>query len=179
MAGKLPLLCTVAGALFINGQTVNADELNCEEQNYQAQEPQKEKAESDMPLSEKLTESIMRWYDAVADGNAKKIAERKRQMLDLISTDLKSSETEVKRLEHESVATREGQSATKSVDRSREVEAREMLHAKKLLVSSIRQADSFGDTYRLLGDYLYLLRQDEQPTMAGASDSCSFTDSLK
>ncbi len=179
MAAKLPLICTVAGVLFINGQAICSEEQSVEEQNYQASAPQKEKAELDLPLSEKLTESIMRWYDAVADGNAKKIVEKRRQMLDLITDDIKSFESIVKRLEKESAAAREQSAFAEPVDRSREVEAREILRNKKLLVSAIKEANSFGETYRLLGDYLYLVRQSEQPARAETPDSCALSDTLK
>ena len=178
MANKACLFCTVAGVLFYNGQMLQAEEPN-EELTYQMESPQKQKPESEKTLSERLQSAILRWNEAIIDGNEENIANCQKKVFSLLADDVKSLEKQVKELEAASVSAKQDSRSAKAIDRTEEVHFRELLHEKKLLLSSIKNSDTFGNTYRLLGDYLYLLRQDEVPALAGTADSCSYMDSLK
>jgi hypothetical protein len=121
----------------------------------------------------RLTRAIDLWHEANIHNAARLVKEREKEILNIVEADIRSNATfvltcrlEVDRSEREL----EGPHATAAGkaddrrdwrdDRANLKRMEGILKVKERLYTSLRRSESFSSKYRLLGDYVDMLRQE-------------------
>jgi hypothetical protein len=103
-------------------------------------------------MIKKLIRATDLWHDANLKGDHARIVKSERVIFDVIQADIGFSRENLKKVSHiaDSVGTVVYQEKVK--------QSAGMLRAKERLVNSLRRAKAFSNKYRLLGDYIDLLK---------------------
>lgn len=119
-----------------------------------------------------LSLAIDFWHDASLKGNRKAVLEHTEMIHEIISEDIKDSYTSISYAKLEASYSKEknkdNQNNNSKIDEKhdfknnkRDLQNEEsVLNAKKMLLSALKKSKSFGYSYRLLADYLQLLKQE-------------------
>jgi hypothetical protein len=126
-----------------------------------------------------LSENIDRWVEAHLASNDRLADQLQSKIMKLIDQDIRDSEKSDQRAEIERLRSRKEVTQTQPGthdrrddrldlrdDRRDSRQADALVRSKKLLAENIRQADAFSNKYRLMGDYLELLRRETGKTKA-------------
>jgi len=121
----------------------------------------------------KLSSNIDRWVEANLKGNDKKAQNYEEVILELIGADITSTRRMIEQHKAEVLrSTREYNSlhntrvarcddrADLREDVSDLNQAKQLLSVKERLASTLKQSTAFSNKYRLLGDYLEVLRRE-------------------
>lgn len=110
-----------------------------------------------------------KWLDAILSGNDSDAARFEKDLVGLVSHDILMMQEEVRQLAKEialnpSVAADQvDDNAIRTLVSDRDIEfdqAIGFLNSKEALYRSVSKSDSFSNRYRLLGDYINLLRRE-------------------
>jgi len=123
-----------------------------------------------------LSHEIDLWHDAALKRNGKRTRTHEKRMLDIIKADIQARERVICRFENEAVAAvkdvvsepdpiavapavekREARDDIKDLRK-----AKQLVKAKELLFDSIKRTDTFSNRYRLLGDYLEIVKRESR-----------------
>lgn len=151
---KKRILLTVLSLLFVCASIVSADK------NHNNQHKKKPNNNAIVAYNN-LSLTIDLWHDASLKADNKAVAEHKQMMFDIISDDIKENYQSVSYAKLDASYTKEEtkNSANKNlVDDLNNDE--NSLKTKKLLLASLKNSKSFAYSYRLLADYLQLLKND-------------------
>jgi len=121
-------------------------------------------------LHERLVESIDMWHNAWLKSDRSQVRDLRQRMMLALIDDVKKSNYRLNRHESESrrsqIQTRQNQSdrhgsRQEAADDAADMEqAREVVRGKTRLLQALNSTESFSIQYRLLGDYLGLLRRE-------------------
>ena len=107
-------------------------------------------------MIKKLIRATDLWHDANLKGDHDKIVKSEKAIFEVIQADLNFSRDHLKKERHiaDSVGTVVYQEKVKQVAG--------MLRVKERLLQSLRHAEAFSNKYRLLGDYIDLLKMERR-----------------
>lgn len=150
---KSIFLVTLAFSLLIAiGVTAGEDLQKANQQTKQVEQPQL--------CLDKLNSVIDYWHDAYLNGDDKKIQEYEEKICDVIVDDINALYKLVSSTESAvSASSVEGENAANQDGKSEAARIRKILNAKELLLARLQTGESFGQKYRVLGDYQDLLRR--------------------
>lgn len=123
-----------------------------------------------------LSHEVDLWHDAILKRNGKRLRKHQRRIFSIIESDLKSRNHAISRYELEAkksvanvvpgvrndktLSRTEKHSARDDIRDLRK--ARQLIKAKELLFDSIKRSDAFSNRYRLLGDYLKIVKRESR-----------------
>ncbi len=122
-------------------------------------------------LPEKLSYSIDLWYDAALKGNDAEIRRFEGVICDFLDNNIKADEQllgilgeQISRADLVSDTAhnrgRDSLSNPVTLDQSALTQAWDVVHAKRTLQDGISRTSAFSNKYRLMGDYIELLRRE-------------------
>lgn len=122
---------------------------------------------------ERLTTTMDNWVDANLQGKDKDVDRLEKVILQQIETDIAASRQQIERAETEVISSRREyhpryQSAASRHDNRLDLKddvrdltvTRKLLKAKQQIAASLQKTAAFSNKYRLLGDYIDLLRRE-------------------
>jgi hypothetical protein len=171
MVMRLALL--VVMVLLVAGSVVAAGPGQCQSKQDQTQIGQDEEQLASTRLSlKRLTHAVDLWHDANLKGDRTAVTKCERALKDLIKTDIDITQAQIARLDREAAQSalqfKHGdrswsESAENHADyvddRSDLGEAKQLFGAKKRLANTWSKSDAFSNKYRLVNDYLDVLRR--------------------
>jgi exonuclease VII large subunit len=173
------LLIFLLTALILPVGATIADNNNQGLQNQNDIRQNQRKLNNTRTVFEQLSRNIDLWHDANLKGNSKKIHQLEQQILVQIQADIalaeqavKRYETEVPRFKPEPKLTA-NTSANRGSDFRDYQDAKQRLQAKKQLADAVARATTFSHRYRLLENYLEILRTElgiTRPELVGDND---------
>jgi len=121
-----------------------------------------------------LTHEIDLWQDAALKRNGKRMRAEEKRIFDIIEADIQARDRVIYRFENEAassvtnVVDENGPAPEASVSDKHEArddvkdlrKAKQLVKAKELLYDSIKRTDTFSNRYRLLGDYLEIVKRE-------------------
>ncbi|MFQ6009365.1 MAG: hypothetical protein ACE5K8_10505 [Candidatus Zixiibacteriota bacterium] len=128
---------------------------------------------------EQLRQNIDLWHEANLKGESKKIRQLEQQILDQIQADITLAEQAVKRYEAEACRFKPEHKLIPDTSANRGgvlrdyQNAKQRLQTKKQLVEALARATAFSHKYRLLENYMEILRTElgiTPPELAGDDD---------
>ncbi|MCK4301122.1 MAG: hypothetical protein KAW91_00020 [candidate division Zixibacteria bacterium] len=185
MSIRFHFACVLTGLLVVGG--VNAGDKNVDEQ-LDKKEIQQDKRElvSTSTTVKELSHAINLWHDANLKGDRAKIRKYEDKLYNIMRDDIGSTATVVKRYETEaSRSAREFERGDRNWsertddhvdlrdDRRDLQKAMGLLKTKQRLVSSFVKSPAFSSKYRLLGDYVDILRQEQGLTRIELAEDVS------
>lgn len=185
MSRRFRFVCVLAGLLVAGG--VNASDKNVEEQ-QDKKEIRQDKRElvSTRATVKELSHAINLWHDANLKGDRGKIRKYEDKLYSIMRDDIGSTATVVKRYETEtSQSAHEFERGERNWsertddhgdlrdDRRDLQKARGILMTKQRLASSFVKSPAFSSKYRLLGDYVDILRQEQAMTRIELAEDVS------
>ncbi len=133
-------------------------------------------AERTAMVEKNLSHEIDLWHDSALKRNGKRMRSHEKRIFDMIQEDLQARDRLIYRYENE--ATRSVKDVVQepgpavvapAVEKRQAVndikdlrKARQLLKAKELLFDSIKRTDTFSNRYRLLGDYLEIVKRESR-----------------
>ena len=123
-----------------------------------------------------LSHEIDLWHDAALKRNGKRIRTHEKRIFDMIQEDIQARdrviyryENEVGRSVKEVVAEPGPVVAAPAIEKRAAVDdikdlrqAKQLVKAKELLFDSIKRTETFSNRYRLLGDYLEIVKRESR-----------------
>ncbi len=123
-----------------------------------------------------LSHEIDLWHDAALKRNGKRMRAHEKRIFDMIQDDIQARDRVIYRYENEAgrairdVVTEPGPVVTAPAVEKREAvddikdlrKAKQLVKAKELLFDSIKRTDTFSNRYRLLGDYLEIVKRESR-----------------
>lgn len=115
------------------------------------------------PMVDSLNLAIDHWYDAILSGDDGQAHKCEKQLLKTLKADINRSQEQVQRLSSQ-LTSPEAKSPV--VDSSLNPlkdsleQLKTLLTTKQMLVDAIARTDALSNKYRLLGDYVGLLRRE-------------------
>lgn len=123
-----------------------------------------------------LSHEIDLWHDAALKRNGKRMRSHEKRIFDLVENDIQARDRVVFRYENEKNASvhnavKDGQPGQRvNVNESSQIrddvkdlrKARQLVKAKQMLYDSIKRTDTFSNRYRLLGDYLEIVKRESR-----------------
>jgi len=175
----------LTGLLVAGG--VNAGDKNVDERQDQKEIRQDKKALVSTRVTVKeLSHAINLWHDANLKGDRAKIRKYEDKLYNIMRDDMASTATVVKRYETEaSQSAREFKRGDRNwsertddhgdlrVDRQDLQKTRGILMTKQRLAASFVKSPAFSSKYRLLGDYVDILRQEQGMTRVELAEDVS------
>jgi hypothetical protein len=136
-------------------------------------------AERTATVEKNLSHEIDLWHDSALKRNGKRMRSHEKRIFDIIQDDLQARDRLIYRYENEAarsakdVMQESGPTVVApAVEKRRAVndikdlrQARQLLKAKELLFDSIKRTDTFSNRYRLLGDYLEIVKRESRLNM--------------
>ncbi|HEX2898071.1 MAG TPA: hypothetical protein VHP63_08495 [candidate division Zixibacteria bacterium] len=133
-------------------------------------------AERTATVEKNLSHEIDLWHDSALKRNGKRMRAHEKRIFDMIQDDLQARDRLIYRYENEAAGSVKNVvqepgtvSAAPAVEKRQAVndikdlrKARQLLKAKELLFDSIKRTDTFSNRYRLLGDYLEIVRRESR-----------------
>jgi len=127
-------------------------------------------------MSQELSHEIDLWHDAILKRNAKRVRKHQKRIFSLIDSDIRARSQAVRRYEREAnksvrnvvenVRADEPVSASEKYAAKDDIKdlrkARQLVKAKEILFDSIKRTETFSNRYRLLGDYLEIVRRENR-----------------
>ena len=127
-------------------------------------------------ISQELSHEIDLWHDAILKRNAKRARKHQKRIFSLIDSDIRARSQAVRRYEREgnksvkniveNVRADEPISASEKYAAKDDIKdlrkARQLVKAKEILFDSIKRTETFSNRYRLLGDYLEIVRRENR-----------------
>ncbi len=111
------------------------------------------------------------WLDAVLSGAKSEAAEFEKNLLGIVNLNIMTSQGEVRAMAKEIALAPGDQAELKTDGDDRFGQAIDHLNAKEALFRSALRTDAFSNKYRLLGDYIDLLRRElKMPRLKLASN---------
>jgi len=109
-----------------------------------------------------LNVMIDQWYDAILAGDDGRVRERGKHLLRSLSTDIDQSQERIHRLLEQLAADNQSPDVDSVPHPLKDSLAtlNEILNTKRMLVDAITRADALSNKYRLLGDYVGLIRRE-------------------
>lgn len=166
-----PVLFIVAVAL-VAGAAAGDDYFEKKRDRTEISQDKRELTATDAAFA-RLSGTIDRWVQANLDGDDKKVRRYEEAIFHQVEADVLSSRRVVERYEaevrgsareydrpHDSRVVRRDDRADLRDDIGDLRRARQLLKAKERLVSSLRRTIAFSNKYRLLGDYVEILRRE-------------------
>lgn len=112
------------------------------------------------------------WLDAVLSGDKSEAAEYEKNLLGIMNFNIMISQSEVRSMAKEIALAPGDQAQSESDGGDQFAQAIGHLNAKEALFRSALRTDAFSNKYRLLGDYIDLLRRElKMPRLKLASIS--------
>jgi hypothetical protein len=185
MSIRFHLACVLTGLLVAGG--VNAGDKNAEEQ-QDKKEIRQDKRElvSTRVTVKEFSHAINLWHDANLKGDRAKIRKYEDKLYNIMRDDIGSTATVVKRYESEaSQSAREFKRGDRNWseqtddhgdlrdDRLVLQKARGILKTKQRLAASFIKSPAFSGKYRLLGDYVDILRKEQGMTRIELAEDVS------
>ncbi len=123
-----------------------------------------------------LAHEIDLWHDSALKRNSKRMRSHEKRMFDIIEADIQARDRVIYRFENEAgasvkdVVSAPGPAAVAPAFEKREArddikdlrQAKQLVKAKELLFDSIKRTDTFSNRYRLLGDYLEIVKRESR-----------------
>jgi hypothetical protein len=109
-----------------------------------------------------LNLAVDQWYDAVLAGDDGRVREREMQLLKSLLIDIDQAQERVRQLSSQLAADNQSARIDSALHPLKDslVQLNETLQSKRVLVDAITSTDAFSNKYRLLGDYVGLLRRE-------------------
>lgn len=109
-----------------------------------------------------LNMAIDQWYDAILAGDDSRARECEKHLLRSLSADIKQSQERVRELLSQSATDSQPVLIDSAPDPLKDSLAKlnEILNTKRMLVDAITRTDALSNKYRLLGDYVGLIRRE-------------------
>jgi hypothetical protein len=121
-----------------------------------------------------LSAEIDLWHDAALKRNGKRMRSHEKRIFDIIENDIQARDRVIYRFENEvvrstaNVVGEPGRPAEAPIGEQVEMrddikdlrQARQLVKAKELLFDSIKRTETFSNRYRLLGDYLEIVKRE-------------------
>ena len=147
---KKTILITLFSILFVCASFVSADSNQPKKQN-------KFQINNAIVAFNNLSLAIDFWHDATLKGNKKAIAEHKRMIDEIITENIKENHQFISYAKLDASYTKENNSTPEAQKESLKKDE-SVFRAKKLLFDSLKKSQSFAYSYRLLADYLQILK---------------------
>ena len=126
------------------------------------------------------------WHDATLKGDDKKITQHLAEIENILDRDIKAGKQMIKMLAQQAMVKQTGETQSGNnllderalknvpkVDRELILEFNSIVSTKEILAESIRRTSAFSNKYRLLGDYIQLLRRElDMPRLQFALEKC-------
>ncbi len=169
---KKRFLCTVLSLLVVFASVATAGAKQELKNDIRDVKQSKKQVNSSIAAYNNLSLAIDFWHDASLKGDSKAVSEHTQMIQAIISEDIKEShqsvayaklEASYSHAEYKNSKNRKDKIDDKfdySDDKRDLQNETSILNAKKLLLSSLKKSKSFGYSYRLLADYLQLLKKD-------------------
>jgi len=123
-----------------------------------------------------LSHEVDLWHDAALKRNSKRMRAHEKRIFDMIQDDIQARDRVIYRYENEAgrslkeVAAEPGSVMSAPAVEKREAiddikdlrQAKQLVKAKELLFDSIKRTDTFSNRYRLLGDYLEIVKRESR-----------------
>jgi len=123
-----------------------------------------------------LSHEIDLWHDAALKRNGKRMRAHEKRIFDVIEEDIQARDRVIYRYENEAshstakVITEPGPAVSAPPHERLEArddikdlrKAKQLVKAKQLLYDSIKRTDTFSNRYRLLGDYLEIVKRESR-----------------
>ena len=117
-----------------------------------------------------LSHEIDLWHDAALKRNGKRMRAHEKRIFDLIEADIQARDRIIYRYENEAVSSvnnavkdgTAGAGVTAGDDVKDLRKAKQLVKAKEMLYDSIKRTDTFSNRYRLLGDYLEIVKRESR-----------------
>lgn len=133
-------------------------------------------AERTATVEKNLSHEIDLWHDSALKRNGKRMRAHEKRIFDMIQDDLQARDRLIYRYENEAASSVKNVvqepgtvSAAPAIEKRQAVndikdlrKARQLLKAKELLFDSIKRTDTFSNRYRLLGDYLEIVKRESR-----------------
>ncbi|MGH8015929.1 MAG: hypothetical protein ACREBV_07040 [Candidatus Zixiibacteriota bacterium] len=127
-------------------------------------------------VEKNLTHEIDLWHDATLKKNGKRIRAHEKRIFEIIEADIQARDRVIHRYENEAgrstaeVAGQPGPAIAAAPSDKLEMhddikdlrQAKQLVKAKQLLYDSIKRTDTFSNRYRLLGDYLEIVKRESR-----------------
>ncbi len=127
----------------------------------QKNKPAKKQINNAIVAYNNLSLAIDFWHDATLKGNSKSVSEHKQMMFAIITEDIKDNHQAI------SYAKLNASYVDKTADKNEKIDDKHNLkndvsvfRAKKLLFNSLKKSKTFAYSYRLLADYLQILKRE-------------------
>jgi hypothetical protein len=114
------------------------------------------------PAVDSLNLAVDQWYDAVLAGDDGRAREREKQLLKSLLIDIDQAQERVRQLSSQLAADNQSVQMDSALHPLKDSlsQLNETLQSKRVLVDAITRTDAFSNKYRLLGDYVGLLRRE-------------------
>jgi len=123
-----------------------------------------------------LSHEIDLWHDSALKRNGKRMRAHEKRIFEIIEADIQARDRVIYRYENEAggsikdVVSQPGPAAMAPAVEKREMQddikdlrkAKQLVKAKELLFDSIKRTDTFSNRYRLLGDYLEIVKRESR-----------------
>lgn len=133
-------------------------------------------AERTATVEKNLSHEIDLWHDSALKRNGKRMRSHEKRIFDIIQEDIQARDRLIYRYENEAarsvkdvvsepspVVTAPAAEKRQAVNDIKDLrKARQLLKAKELLFDSIKRTDTFSNRYRLLGDYLEIVKRESR-----------------
>lgn len=149
---KKRILLVVLSVLCISSAIVSADSKPVKKQN-------KYQINNAIVAYNNLSMEIDYWHDATLKANKSAVAEHKRIIHEIISQNIKENHQFISYAKLDASYTKETMH-TKSDDKTALSKDESVFRAKKLIFDSLKKSQSFAYSYRLLADYLQILKDE-------------------
>ena len=133
-------------------------------------------ADRALAVVKNLSHEIDLWHDAALKRNGKRMRSHEKRIFALIDSDIRARDRLIYRYENEAGssvinAVKDGEPGARvNAAERREVrddikdlhKAKQLIKAKEMLYDSIKRTDTFSNRYRLLGDYLEIVKRESR-----------------
>ena len=166
------LIFTIIVLAFASGAATAGNDLEKKQDKSEIRQDKMELVATSAALA-RLSGTIDRWVEANLTGHNKKANRYEESILEQIQADIASSRRQIERYEaevrssareykslHQSQAARHDDRADLRDDVKDLHLAGRLLKEKERLASSLRKVTAFSNKYRLLGDYMEVMRRE-------------------
>lgn len=172
MFKRTAIMCATVGVLIVGIAKADGNRLDKQKDKAEIRQDQK-RVVAARSILQKLSYTIDLWHDANLKGDNKRIYKFHSQLSKILKDDIRSTSDQVGRCENDANSSvrefsRGHRKWSERVDDRRDMKddrsdlkrARETLKIKQRVMASFVKSPTFSGKYRLLGDYIEIVRRE-------------------